>query len=151
MVRLLCRDDGGIGDKGEVDARVGDQVGLELGQIHVQGAVETERSGDGRHDLANETVQVGVTGPFDVQVATADVVDGLVVNHEGAVRVFQGSVGGEDGVVWLHHRGGDLGGRIYGELQLGLLSVVHGETLHQQRRESGAGPSAERAEYQEAL
>ena len=31
----------------------------------------------------------------------ADVIDGLVVNHEGAVGVLQGGVGGQDGVVRL--------------------------------------------------
>lgn len=43
-------DDRGVGDQREVDTRVGDQVGLELVEIDVEGAVETERSGDGRND-----------------------------------------------------------------------------------------------------
>jgi hypothetical protein len=33
-----------------VNARVGHQVGLELVQIDVEGAVEAERSGDGRNN-----------------------------------------------------------------------------------------------------
>lgn len=40
----------GICDKREVDAGVGDQVSLELVKVHVQGAVEAERGGDGRDD-----------------------------------------------------------------------------------------------------
>ena len=40
MVGLLGGDDGGVGHQGEVDTRVGHQVGLKLGQINVQGAVE---------------------------------------------------------------------------------------------------------------
>jgi len=39
-----------IGDEREVDTGVGDQVGLELVQVDVQGAVESERSSDGRND-----------------------------------------------------------------------------------------------------
>ena len=58
--------------------------------------------------LADQTVEVGVGGSLDVQVAAADVVDGLVVHHEGAVRVLQGGVGGQDGVVGLHHCRGHL-------------------------------------------
>ncbi len=45
VVGLFGRDDGSVGRKHEVDARVRDQVGLELGDIHVQGTIETERSG----------------------------------------------------------------------------------------------------------
>jgi len=108
VVSLLGRDDGRVGDQGEVNTRVGHQVGLELGQIHVEGTVETEGGGDGGHDLADQTVQVGVRGSLNVEVASADVVDGFVVNHEGTVRVFQGSVGGEDGVVGLNDGGGHL-------------------------------------------
>ena len=41
---LLSGDDGSIGDKGEVDPGVGNQVGLELVKVHVQGAVEPQGS-----------------------------------------------------------------------------------------------------------
>ena len=44
------RDDGSIGDQREVDAGVGDQVGLELVQVDVEGAVEAERGSDGRNN-----------------------------------------------------------------------------------------------------
>ena len=68
MVRLFRRNDGRIGGQREVDPGVRDQVGLELGQIDVEGAVEAKGGGDGGHDLADETVQVGVGGAFGVQV-----------------------------------------------------------------------------------
>ena len=44
-----------------------------------------ERSGDGGDDLTNQTVQIGVSRSLNVKVPAADVVDGLVVHHEGAV------------------------------------------------------------------
>jgi len=47
---LRSRDDRGVGDEREVDTGVGDQVGLELVEVDVQGAVETEGGGDGRND-----------------------------------------------------------------------------------------------------
>ena len=43
-------DDGSVGNEGEVNTRVGDQVGLELVQIDVEGAIESERGGDGGDD-----------------------------------------------------------------------------------------------------
>lgn len=44
------RDDRGIGDQREVDAGVGDEVGLELVEVDVERAIEAERGGDGRDD-----------------------------------------------------------------------------------------------------
>lgn len=53
-VGLVCGlgggDDGSIGDEREVDTGVGDQVGLELVQVDVEGTVESERGGNGRDD-----------------------------------------------------------------------------------------------------
>ena len=96
VVGLLGGDDRGVGGQGEVDTWVGHQVGLELGQIDVEGTIEAQRRRDGADNLGDQTVQVGVGGSLDVQVATADVVDGFVVDHEGAVGVLQGGVGCQD-------------------------------------------------------
>ena len=40
MVSLLSRNDWNIGDNGEMDFWVGYQVGLELGQIDIEGTIE---------------------------------------------------------------------------------------------------------------
>ena len=151
VVGLLSRDDRRVGGQRKVDARVRHQIGLELGEIDVERAVESQRGGDRGHDLTDQSVQVGVGWSLDVQVAAADVVDGLVVDHEGAVGVLQGGVGGEDGVVGLDDGGRDLGRRVDGELELRLFAVVDGEALHEQGGEAGAGAAAERVEDQEAL
>ena len=90
-------------------------------------------------------------GTLDVEAAAADVVDGLVVDHEGTVGVLQGGVGGQDGVVGLHHSGRHLRGRVDGELQLGLLAVVDAEPLHQQGGEARAGATTKAVEDEEAL
>ena len=42
MVGLFSGDDGRVGGQHEVDTRVRDQVGLELGDIDVQGSVESQ-------------------------------------------------------------------------------------------------------------
>jgi len=148
---LVGGDDGRVGNQREVNTGVGDQVGLELVQVDVEGAIEAQRSSDGGDDLGNQTVQVLVAGALNAEVAAADVVDGLVVDHEGAVRVLQSGVGGQDGVVGLNDGGGVLGSRVNTEFQLGLLAVVNGETLHQQSTETRAGTTTEGVEDQEAL
>ena len=55
-------------------------------------SVEPQGGGDGGHNLADQLGQVGVRRSLDVQVFPADVVDGLVVHHEGAVGVLEGGV-----------------------------------------------------------
>ena len=102
MVGLLGGDDWGVGDQREMDTRVRYQVSLELSQINVEGTIESQRSGDGGDNLSDESVQVGVGRSLNVQVTSANIIDSLIVYHEGTVRVFQGSMGGQDGVVRLN-------------------------------------------------
>jgi hypothetical protein len=107
--------------------------------------------GSRRHTLGDEAVQVLVVGALDAKVPAADVVDGLVVDHEAAVGVLEGSVGGEDRVVGLDDRGGDLRGRVDTELELALLAVVDGQTLHEQSTETGTCTATKGVEDEEAL
>jgi hypothetical protein len=65
--------------------------------------------------------------------------------------VLQGGVSGQDRVVGLDHGSGHLRSRVDGELQLGLLAIIHRETLHQQGRKSRAGASSEGMEEKESL
>ena len=88
MVGLLSGDDRSVGDQREVDTGVGNQVGLELRQVDVEGPVKPQRGRDGAHDLRNKSVQVGVRRTLNVKVTAADVVHGLIVHHECAIRVL---------------------------------------------------------------
>ena len=151
MGGLGCRDDWRVGDQREVDAWVWDQVGLELVEIDVQRSIEAEGGSNTGDDLGDETVEVLVVRTLKAEVTATDVVDGIVVDHERAVAVLERGVGGEDGVVRLHNRRGDLWGRVDTELQLALLAVVDGETLHQQSTETRSGTSTEAVEDEEAL
>ncbi len=151
MIGLLRRDDRSVGDQREVNPGVWHQVGLELSQIHVQSTIKAKGGSDGGDNLANQPVEVGVGGAVDVQVAAADVIDGLIVHHEGTVRVLQGGMGGEDGIVGLHNRSCNLGSRIDGELQLGLLSIIHGEALHQKGGEARSSAATKGVEEKESL
>jgi len=56
VVGFLGGDNRGVGDQGEVDTRVGHEIGLELGEIDVEGTVESQRSRDRRDDLSDESV-----------------------------------------------------------------------------------------------
>lgn len=85
VVGLLGRDDGGVRSQGEMNPRVWHEVGLKLCQIHVQSAVESQGRRDRRHDLPDQAVEIRVSGSLDVQIPPANVVDGLVVHHKGAV------------------------------------------------------------------
>ena len=151
VVGLLGRDDWRIRSQGEVDTWVWHQVGLELCQIDVQGTIETEGGSDRGHDLSDQAVEVGVGWALDVQVTAANIVQSLVVDHEGTVGVLQGGVASQDGVVWLNNSGGDLGSWVDGELELGLLAVVDRQTLHQEGCEAGARTTTEGVEDEEAL
>jgi hypothetical protein len=44
----------------EVDMGVGHQVGLELGDINIQGTIETEGDSEQTNNLSNQMLQVGV-------------------------------------------------------------------------------------------
>ena len=134
-----------------MDARVGHKVGLELVQINVERTVESQRGCDGADNLGNQTVEVLVVGPGDIQAATADVVDSLVVNKESTVGVLDGAVSRENSVVGLNDRGGNAGSRVDSEFQLALLAVVGGETLKEEGTETRTCTTTEGVEDKEAL
>jgi hypothetical protein len=89
VVCLLSRDDGGKRGKHKVNTRIGSQVGLELGKIHVQGTIETKRRSKRRHNLGNKSVKVGVCGALDVERTTAHVIKSLVIDTESAISVLK--------------------------------------------------------------
>ncbi|EJK63828.1 hypothetical protein THAOC_15492, partial [Thalassiosira oceanica] len=151
VVGLLSRDDGRVAREHEVDAGVGHQVGLELGDVNVERAVEAEGGGQRRDDLRDEAVEVGVGRALDVEVAAADVVEGLVVEAEGAVGVLEEGVRGQHGVVRLDDGRGHLGRRRDGEAELRLAAVVHREALEEEGPESRPGSSARGVEDEESL
>ena len=71
-----------------MDSRVRYQVSLELVQIDIQRTVESQGSCDRRDYLTDDSIQIAVRRTIDIQVSATDVVDGLIVNHEGTVGVF---------------------------------------------------------------
>jgi hypothetical protein len=151
VVGLLGRDDGGVRGEHKVDARVRHQVGLEFSDIDVEGTIEAERRGQGRDDLGNQSVQVGVGGALNVKGATADVINGLVVKKDGHISVLKKRVGGKHAVVRLDHGGGHLRGRVDAVTKLGLLAVVDRQALEEEGSETGTGTTTNGVEDKEAL
>merc|ERR1712054_598133 len=92
VVGLLGRDDWGIGRKHEMDSWVWHQVGLELSNIDIEGTVESEGGGQRGDNLGNESVQVGVGWSLDIEVSSADIIDGLIVDHDGDISVLEEGV-----------------------------------------------------------
>ena len=134
-----------------MDSWVWHQVGLELSNINIEGTIESEGSGQGRDSLGNESVQVGVGWSLDIEVSSADIIDGLVIKDDSDIGVLKKGVSGEDGVVWLDNGGGDLWGWVDGETELGLLSVIDGKSLEKERSETGSGTSTDGVEDEETL
>ena len=134
-----------------MDSWVWHQVGLELGDIDVKGTIESEGSGQRGDNLGNKSVKVGVGWSLDIEVSSADIIDGLVIKDDGDIGVLKKGVSGEDGVVWLNNGGGDLWGWVDGETELGLLTVIDGESLEEERSETGSGTSTDGVEDEETL
>mmetsp|Transcript_35141 Transcript_35141/g.25614 ORF Transcript_35141/g.25614 Transcript_35141/m.25614 type:complete len:447 (+) Transcript_35141:68-1408(+) len=151
VVGLLGRDDGTVRGKHEMDSGVGDQVSLELGDIDVEGTIESEGCGQRGDNLSDESVKVGVGGSLDIEVSSADIVNGLVIEHNGNIGVLKEGVSGEHGVVWLDDGGGDLGRGVDSESELGFLTVVNGESLEEEGSETGTSTTTNGVEDEETL
>lgn len=134
-----------------MDTRVWYKVGLKLVQINVESTVKSQRGGDRADNLSNETVQVLVVGPWDIEAATADVVHGLVVDKESTIGVLDCAVGRENSVVRLDDGRRDARSRVNGEFELALLAVIGGEALEEESTESRTCASTERVEDEETL
>jgi hypothetical protein len=134
-----------------VDTRVGHKVSLELRKINVEGTIETQRSGKRRNNLGDETVKVGVSGALDIEVATAYIVEGLVIEAEGAIGVLKKRVRRKDVVVRLNNSGRHLGGRGHGEGKLRLAAIIDRKTLKEERTETRTRSTTGRVEEHETL
>ena len=72
-----------------MDTGIRDQVSLEFGDINVQGTIESQRGGQRGDNLSNESIQVSVSGSFNIQLSSADIIDGFVIEDNSDISVFQ--------------------------------------------------------------
>ena len=134
-----------------MNAWVSHQGGLKVIEVDVQSSIETQTGREGTGDLGNETIEVHVTWPFDIQVLAADIVKSFVIEAKGTIGVLQERVGGENRVVRFDDGGRNLGRWRNGEGKLGFASVVHGKTFEQERTETGSGTTSRGVEDKETL
>ena len=104
MRTLVCRHNRRIADQRIMDTWVWHQVRLELVEIDIERTIEAQAGGDGADDLCNQPIEMLIVWSWDVKVASADVVHGLVVDKECAVGVLDRAVSGQDRIVWLDDR-----------------------------------------------
>ena len=76
-----------------MDSWVWHQVSLELSNIDVKGTIESEGSSQGGDNLGNESVQVGVGWSLDIEVSSADIIDGFVIEDNSDISVLKEGVG----------------------------------------------------------
>lgn len=134
-----------------MDSGVGNQVGLELVDINVEGSLESEGASQTGNDLRDASVEVGVVGLLDLKRLLGDGVDSLIVEHERDISVLQQSVSGKDAVVGLNDSGRDLRRRVDAEVHLHLLAVVDAKSLQEKSSKSRPSTSSDRVEYEESL
>ena len=75
-----------------MDSWVWHQVGLELSDIDVEGTIESEGGGQRGDNLSDESVQVGVGWSLDIEVSSADIIDGFVIEDNGDISVLEKGV-----------------------------------------------------------
>mmetsp|Transcript_35187 Transcript_35187/g.53993 ORF Transcript_35187/g.53993 Transcript_35187/m.53993 type:complete len:303 (-) Transcript_35187:18-926(-) len=151
MVSLFSRDDRCVRGKHKVDTWVWNKIGLEFVHIHVEGSIETKRGSQRRDNLRNKAVKVGVGWTFNVQVLLAHIIKRFVIKAESTVSVFKKGMGREHGVVWFYNSSGNLWRRRDGEGELGLASVVNGETFKQKGSKTRSSSSSSCVENKESL
>ena len=76
-----------------MDSWIWHQVSLELSDINVECTIESEGSSQGGDSLGNESVQVGVGWSFNVQISSADIIDGFVIKNYFFVKIDQNDKG----------------------------------------------------------
>lgn len=79
---------------------------------------------------------MGVVGPRNVKIAAANIVDGVIVDEKGTIRVFDRAVSRKYRIVWLNHGGGYTRSWVDGEFELGFLAIVGRESFEKERSET---------------
>merc|ERR1719261_481513 len=85
----------------EVETREGNEVHGNLAQVTIELTREAQAASDAANGCAHEVVQVTVGWRGELQRAEADVIQGLVVQEETLISVFDELVERQHSVVWL--------------------------------------------------
>jgi hypothetical protein len=88
-----------------MNPRIRHQIRLKLIQIDIKRTIKPQTARNTANNLRNKPIQMLKARSRNIQVATTDIVDSFVVDEERAVAVFDGGMGGENGVVGLYYCG----------------------------------------------
>merc|ERR1719199_517227 len=119
--------------------------------VDIERTIESQRRCKRGYDLRQQTVQVCVCGPLNVQVAAADIVQCLIIVHDRYICMFQQRVNTQHSVVRLNHCCRNLRTGPNSEAQLGLLAVVDGEALQHEAAEARPSASTDSVVHHESL
>ncbi len=88
VISFLGWDDWRVWTQHKMNSWIWDQVGLEFSDINVQSTIESQRGGQRWDNLSNKSVQVGVSRSFNVQLSSANVINGFVIEDNCNISVF---------------------------------------------------------------
>jgi spermidine/putrescine-binding protein len=83
-----------------MDTRIWYKIGLELVEIDIESAIESQAGSDRTDDLCNQSVEMFIIWSGDVKVSAANIINRFIVDKEGAVGVFNCAMSRQDGTVW---------------------------------------------------
>lgn len=135
----------------KVEARERDQVHVHLAKIAVQLTRETETSGDTRHNLRHQVVEVIITGLADLQRVLADVVKSIVIEANNTVGVFNQLVNRQGRIVRLNNGSRDLGRGHDGEGGEHAIRIFLTELGKKESSHTGTSTTTERVGQLESL
>merc|ERR1719265_751465 len=110
--------------KHEVNPWVWHKICLKFCDVDIEGTIKAQRCCERGDDLRQETVEICICGALDVQVATTNVIESLIVIHDGYISVFEQRVNTEHGVVWLHNSCSNLWACPNSEANFRFLAIV---------------------------
>ena len=151
MICFFSWDDWWVWWKHKVDSWIWDQVGLELSNINVKSTIESERSSQWWDNLSNKSIQVSVGWSFNIEISSADIIDGFVIKHNGNISVLKKGVSRKNWVVWLNDCSWNLWGWVDSETEFWFLTVIDWESLEKERSKSRSSTSSYSVEDKESL
>ena len=86
------------------------EISLEFSNIDVNGTIESKGSSQRGNELGDESIKVGVTGSFHIELSSGDIVDGFVIQHDSNISMFQKGVSRKNGVLGFNDFVDDLRG-----------------------------------------
>lgn len=135
ILLAATRCQGGKPRHEKVEAWERHHVDRQLPQIGVELSWKSQRGSDPTHGHADQVVEVPVGRRGEFQRAEADVVESLVVDAEGFIRVLQELVDRQGGIVRLYYSVGNLWGGhdaegIHDAIRILLPDLVDDERSH---------------------